>query len=1034
LTAEFAPPILLPVLAQNFIGGFKRLAGLADLRFRLGNCVWCLFLLFFVKIAWAEEQPYAGLSPEEAAEKMQLPPDFKATLFAGEPDVKQPIAMAIDDRGRLWVAENYTYPVRSRGDIGKDRILVFEDTHGDGKFDKRTVFMEGLNLVSGLEVGFGGVWVGAAPYLIFIPIRDGDEPAPAGKPEILLDGFGYEDTHHVLNTFTWGPDGWLYGCEGDLVNSNVGKPGAPDATRVKINGGIWRYHPTRRTFELFAEGSSNPWGIDFDEHGQCITGACVIPHLFHMIQGGRFMRMAGSHFNPYVYDDIKTIADHLHWGGDLEKGPFWTDVGRRPDATGGGHAHSGLLIYQGLNWPEEYRGKYFMNNIHGQCINMDIPERKGSGFVAHHGRDFIEFNDPWSLVLNLETGPDGSVYMIDWYDQNQCHTTNAAEVDRSNGRIFNISYGNTKSARVDLPRQSTLGLVDLLDSNNNWYARHAQRLLQERCSGTHEAPRLRAIFMDKILDPAADPLTRLRHVWALGVVDGSAMAQDATTLLQRVSTESADEYIRAWLIQFLCEVPHPSPEMLDLFARLAREDKSPVVRLYLASALQRLPVEDRWEVLAGLYSHAEDAADHNLPLMVWYAAEPLPALDCERALSMAESARLPKILDFSVRRTVALGTARAFAVIFESLLSINDDQRLLEILHGLSGGLRGQRHLPMPAGWDEVESKLRASHNTEIYDRVQSISLIFGSRKAMEALRQTLIDKSADEKARRAALFSLLAVKASGLAPTLQGLLNDAGLRGDVLRSLAAYDDPQTPQKILDGYISFSPDEKRNALHTLTARVNFARPLMSAIGAEVVPRSDITGDMVQQLRNMNDPQLNLLTAQTWGALRESSSDKKAMIEKYKLVCSPDLLKRAFPSKGRAVFARLCQQCHTMFDTGGKVGPDLTGSNRRDLNFLLESIIDPSAIIALDYRAWTLETDDGRTITGILKEQDEKTVLIATPNETLLIPRKEIKSLQQNALSLMPEGLLDNLSDDDVRNLVRYLARIRQVPLPVANPN
>ncbi len=264
----------------------------------------------------ADKVMYSGLTPEDAAKKMTLPPGFRATLFAGEPAVRQPIAMAIDDRGRIWVAEAYTYPIRAKEGEGLDRIIVFEDTDGDGKFDKRTVFMEGLNLVSGLEVGFGGVWVGAAPNLMFIPMVDGDKPKPAGKPEILLDGWAYQDTHETLNTFQWGPDGWLYGCQGVFTHSKVGKPGAPDSERTPINAGVWRFHPITHKFELFAEGTSNPWGIDFDEHGQCIVEACVIPHLFHMVQGGRFTRQAGSHFNPYVYDDIKTIADHVHWAGN----------------------------------------------------------------------------------------------------------------------------------------------------------------------------------------------------------------------------------------------------------------------------------------------------------------------------------------------------------------------------------------------------------------------------------------------------------------------------------------------------------------------------------------------------------------------------------------------------------------------------------------------------------------------------------------------------------------------------------------------
>ena len=204
---------------------------------------------------------FAGLTGPEAAAAASVPDGFSMKLFASEPDVRQPIAFALDDRGRIWIAEGFTYPRRAPEGQGRDRILILEDTNGDHQFDKRTVFAEGLNLVSGIEVGFGGVWVGAAPYLLFIPDRNGDDK-PDSKPEILLDGWGYQDTHETLNTFTWGPDGWLYGCHGVFTHSNVGKPGAPDSERTRLNAAVWRYHPKAHKFELFSEGTSNPWCVD----------------------------------------------------------------------------------------------------------------------------------------------------------------------------------------------------------------------------------------------------------------------------------------------------------------------------------------------------------------------------------------------------------------------------------------------------------------------------------------------------------------------------------------------------------------------------------------------------------------------------------------------------------------------------------------------------------------------------------------------------------------------------------------------------
>ena len=957
---------------------------------------------------------FAGLTSEAAAREMLLPPGFKATLFAGEPDVKQPIAFALGHRGRLWVAEAYTYPIRAKEGEGKDRILVFEDTNGDGKFDRRTVFMEGLNLVSGLEVGFGGVWVGAAPYLMFIPIADGDTPKPAGPPQILLDGWGYQDTHETLNTFCWGPDGWLYGCHGVFTHSNVGKPGTPPSERTPITAGVWRFHPTRRIFELFSEGTSNPWGVDFDEHGQCFIEACVIPHLWHMIQGARYERQGGQHFNPYVFDDIKTIADHLHYAGS--QGPHAANG--RSDSMGGGHAHAGLMIYQGDSWPEKYRGQIFMNNIHGSRINMDIPEHEGSGFVGHHGPDFILFNDLWSQIIDLQSDQDGSVYLIDWYDKNQCHETRPEAHDRSNGRIFKITYGNTRTTSVNMANLSDEALVQMVTSKNEWQGRHARRALQER--GPNPAVH-RALL--QILKRDAAPLHQLRALWTLHTT-GALTEKIAQTQLK-----NKNEYVRAWAIQLLAENKTVSPGTLKQFLDLARKETSPVVRLYLASAMQRLPAEKRWEIVAALNQHAEDSADHNLPLMNWYAAEPLATNNFTRALVLAANSKLPRILQFTVRRIAATGTPAAFAEITRILDTTPDDAHRPAILNGLTLALNGQAHMPMPQGWELVEAKLSRSANPAIRAQVQSLSLRFGSSTALAALRQTLNDPSADAAARKAALEALLGASDPGLAPLLEGLLDDGTFRAPALRALARYDDPKIPAALLKIYPELSAPERRDALNTLAARASSARELLAAVAEGSVPVKELTADLVRQLQNLKDPEVSRQIEKFWGVYRASNADKQAEIRKYKSIYQAGGSLPGDASSGRAVYNRICAQCHTLFDSGGKVGPELTGSNRRDLDYILENILDPNAVIPNEYRAVNIETTDDRTLTGIIKQQDDKSVTLATANETLTIGRKEIKALQQSELSMMPEGLLQPLNDQEVRDLIYYLGRPGQVPLP-----
>ena len=656
----------------------------------------------------ADSVLYAGLSPEAAVKAATLPAGFSLKLFAGEPDIKQPIAFCDDDRGRLWVVEGYTYPRRvgtppkdgSEADRlkdilgGKDRILVFEDTDGDGRFDKRTVFMEGLNLVSGIEYGFGGVWVGAAPYLMFIPIDDGDVPKPAGPPQVLLDGWNFTaDTHETLNTFSWGPDGWLYGCHGVFCPSNVGKPGAKESERQWMDAGVWRYHPTRHQFEVFAEGTSNPWGVDFDEHGQCWIEACVIPHLYHMIQGGRYFRQGGDHFAvgageirrnekhrdprgrkpvfPYVYEDITTIADHLHYAGN--QGPHAANG--RSDAVGGGHAHAGMMVYLGTSWPAEYRGKLILGNIHGQRLNMDIPVPSGSGYVGKHGADFLNFNDTWSQTLNQRHDADGSVYVIDWYDKNQCHHTREDGHDKSNGRIYKIVYNDQPATRPNLAAKSDDDLAALVGSKNEWLSRHARRLLQERVAriaatenvdqapaGLEEIARFHQAgqklearkSLQELVDSGSDTAARLRGLWALHLTGGLGI-ENATRWAQ-----DRDPWVRAWTVQLYFEhadllfsnerLSELADGSVNSLVELARNDPSPVVRRFVASAAQRLPVDRRWEILAALAGHAEDASDHNLPLLYWYAAEGSVASDTGRALDLLRACKIPKLREFIARR------------------------------------------------------------------------------------------------------------------------------------------------------------------------------------------------------------------------------------------------------------------------------------------------------------------------------------------------------------------------------------------------
>ncbi|MGI9474955.1 MAG: PVC-type heme-binding CxxCH protein [Rubripirellula sp.] len=577
------------------------------------------------------------LKPAEAVEKMSIPEGFDVSIFASEPDIAEPIAFCFDDRGRIWVAENFNYRTRrEHTDDPVSRIQILEDTDGDGVFDHKKTFTDKLTFTSGLAPGFGGVFVGSPPHLTFIPDADGDD-VPDGPPQILLDGWGINDRHETLNSFIWGPDGWLYGCHGVFTQSRVGKPGDADADRQFIDGGIWRYHPTRKTFEVFARGLSNPWGFDFNDLGQGFATCCVIPHLFHVVQGGVYHKQSRPHVNPHIYDDIKTIRDHTHLS-----------------------AHGGARIYLADAFPPEYRNRLFMCNIHEHAVLTDVLEPSGSSFIGRHGDDFMPTNDLAWVGFSVEIGPEGGVYILDWHDTDVCGNT----INFPNsGRIYRIMPEESKPiARPDLRSLSDEELVDLQLHSNDWYVRQARLLLHSRSAagkldreGVHQK-------LNAILSSSDRPTPkRLRALWALYVTDGLDHARLVELL------DDSDAHVRAWSIQFLCDhspinafqvaaeaaQPILDPATLARFVVMAKEDESPVVRLYLASAVTRLPFEDRWGILQGLASHEEDVNDNNLPRMMWFGLEPMVPNHPQESLTLAVQGKIPALQEFVAGRLLS---------------------------------------------------------------------------------------------------------------------------------------------------------------------------------------------------------------------------------------------------------------------------------------------------------------------------------------------------------------------------------------------
>ena len=578
------------------------------------------------------------LSPPEAARSMIVPAGFHVDLVAAEPDVRQPIGMCVDDRGRIWIAEAYSYPKHS-AEARDDRILILEDKDADGRFETRKVFYDKLNYITGIEVGFGGVWVMSPPYFYFIPDKNGDD-VPDSRPQILLDGFGnHANSHNLANGFAWGPDGWLYATHGRTNWSTPGKPGTPTEERTRFDGGVWRYHPVRHVWEPYADGCTNPWGIDWNDHGQGFIPNTVNPHLFHVIQGAHYEPWRGRESSKFAYQRIRTIADHLHYlGGDNIRAGIGTS---NELELGGGHSHCGILVYLGDNWPDRYRNTVFLHNTHGRRINHDLPHRKDSGYTATHGGNFLISKDPWLMGVSFQPAPDGSVYFTDWSDTGECHSVRNTR--KQTGRVYRIRYGKPEAKKVDIASLSNNELVQLQLHKNDWHVRHARRVLHERATRGDDMK-----FVQKslrgILNNNPDITRKLRALWSLRVTGGT----QALLFTKLLSHES--EHLRAWAITLLCERRNPSQQAMNEFVHLANKGNSQLVRLHLASALQRVRPEQRWSLAEALLARTEDVDDHNLPLMYWYGIEPLVDLDLKRFLSLAAKAKSPLIRQFIARR------------------------------------------------------------------------------------------------------------------------------------------------------------------------------------------------------------------------------------------------------------------------------------------------------------------------------------------------------------------------------------------------
>jgi putative membrane-bound dehydrogenase-like protein len=558
-----------------------------------------------------DKPPGPALSPEEALKKMTVPEGFTVELVASEPMIVNPVAMTIDERGRFWITESLEYPRRKPGP-GQDRIKVLEDTDRDGRMDKATIFADGLNIPSGIAVGHGGVWVANSPDILFYPVENWDT-LKHSMPQVVVTGFGRDDTHELPNSFTWGPDGWLYGLNGVFNRSVVEQNGK----KFDFTCALFRIHPRTREFQLFAQGTSNPWGVAWDNEGSAFVSACVIDHLWHLAETGYYHRQGGPY--PDFTWKLDSIVKHKHQKA----------------------AYCGIHFFDSDAYPEQYREKLYMGNIHGNCINSDKLERRGSTYFATGEPDFLSANDAWFMPVVQKTGPDGCLYVLDWYDRYHCYqdaNRDPAGIDRLKGRLYRVRYKDTPRAEpFDLSRENDKQLIARLASPNVFYRDLAQRILSER-----RAQDTMVSLENLVTDNSAPRKQRLHALWAL------LGAEQFTAGLQLKLLNHSDPTFQSWAVRGAGNIGTVTDGVKARILELSK-GAHPDVLLQIAVAARKLEGVDALAVLVDVLAAAAD--DPIIPVIIWQNAHPLLAKDAQKFLALVKDRGVKLSPEFTKRMT-----------------------------------------------------------------------------------------------------------------------------------------------------------------------------------------------------------------------------------------------------------------------------------------------------------------------------------------------------------------------------------------------
>ncbi|QDT06090.1 Cytochrome c [Rubripirellula lacrimiformis] len=949
-----------------------------------------------------------------AVTKFRVVDGLQMELVAAEPDVSQPLFVSFDSRGRMWVVHyrQYQFPAGLKivrydqhlravfdrvpdpppiGTPGADKITVHTDTDGDGRYDSQKDVITGLNIATSVAIGRGGIWVLNPPYLLFYPDADGDD-VPDSAPEVHLSGFGLQDTHSVANSLRFGPDGWLYGANGSTTTCDVS---SAVTKGVRFEGQcVWRYHPPTKVFEVFAEGGGNTFSLEIDSRGQVLTGTNGgNTRGWYFPQGSYSEKNWGKHgplSNPYAFGFFPPMR-------------FEGDGRRFPQA---------FSIYEGGLLPDQYAGTIIApNSLHNLIWNSRL-NRDGSTYRTEDLPNLVETDDRWFRPVHCEVGPDGSVYVADWYDTRLSHVSPIDDWHKESGRIYRIQPTDQagKYDIGDLHAITVDKLIELFDHPNKWVRHRAVLELGWR----NESAAIPTLIQR--VDEGF-----LEGLWAL-----AAMQQLTPDRASKWLAHSHPD-IRRLTVRLLGDMHVGHPQL----ASMAESEDDVQVRSQLAATAKRLDAGAALPIIRALINHDEDIDDPHMPLMIWWALE-AQAADRNAVAGFIEDDLLWQrpmfrnhLADRLIQRYASAAKPEDLSFCATYWQTAPDDAARAVLMRGLNAAFQGGSLPPLP----DALAKAIADYQQQLGDSGLVLALRQGIPDASANAIKALLDPKTDLGIRMTIAETLgqvgddttsgallrLATGQNGVTPALQRV---------AISALGRFEDVSIANALVQSFGSRISEEhglRAAACRVLASRPNWAMVMLTELNQWRLRRDQVPTDVVQQLRSYQGPEIVAAVEQAFGPdIASTGAEAVAEMKRLRKILAE---KPGNADAGKLHFQKKCGTCHQLFGDGLKVGPPLDGYSRGDIPFWLIAIIQPNLEIREGFQSYMVLTEDGRAINGMIAAADGQSVTIRNAdNQMTTIPRDRIEDMQAIKTSLMPTGLLADMTDDQIRDLIAYVSQ------------